>query len=68
MMFFPLLLLVLLFFYLDPRQNQRGSQNHSYRDDRDENSALDILDRRFAEGDISEEEYVKRKNLLRPRK
>jgi putative membrane protein len=67
-MFFPILLLVLLFFYLDPRQNRRGSRDYGYRDDRDENSALDILDRRFAEGDISEEEYMKRKNLLRPRK
>lgn len=68
MMFFPILLLVLLFFYLDPRQDRRGSRDYGYRDDRDENSALDILDRRFAEGDISEEEYMKRKNLLRPRK
>lgn len=68
MMFFPLLLLVLLFFYFDPRQDRRNSHYSGYRDDRDENSALDILDRRFAEGDISEEEYQKRKNLLRPRK
>ena len=68
MMFFPIILLALLFFYFDPRQNRGGSREHHYRDDRDEYSALDILDKRFAEGDISEEEYLKRKNLLRPRK
>lgn len=68
MMFIPLLLLVLLFFYFDPRQDRRGGRDYGYRDDREENSALDILDKRFAEGDISEEEYLKRKNLLRPRK
>lgn len=67
MMFIPILLLILLFFYFDPR-DRRGGHGYGYRDDREENSALDILDRRFAEGDISEEEYLKRKTLLRPRK
>ena len=68
MMFIPLIFLALLFFYFDPRQDRRNSRNSGYRDDREDNSALDILDRRFAEGDLSEEEYQKKKSLLRPRK
>lgn len=68
MMFIPILLLIALFFYFDPRQDRRINRNSGYRDDREDNSALDILDRRFAEGDISEEEYQKKKSLLRPRK
>lgn len=32
---------------------------------RDENNALDILDKRFANGEISEEEYLKRRSILK---
>ena len=61
MMFFPILLVILLFMYFS--DNHGGRRRYDdYREDR--GRASDILDRRFAEGDISEEEYQRKKKLI----
>jgi putative membrane protein len=39
--------------------------NRNYSNHRTENDALDILNQRYAKGEISEEEYVKKKKILR---
>jgi putative membrane protein len=64
MMFFPILLVILLFMYFSDSHGGRRRYD-DYREDR--GRASDILDRRFAEGDISEEEYLRRRSMLRER-
>lgn len=39
----------------------------AFRNDRGDNRAIDILDEKLASGEISEEEYLKRKKLLKQR-
>jgi putative membrane protein len=63
MMFLPIIILVILVFvFLNP--SGRGN-NMSLRGSEYSNNALDILDKRFASGEISEEEYVKRRSILK---
>jgi putative membrane protein len=60
-MLFPIIIIVvLIFIFMNP--SGRGN-NIGFR--RDENNALDILDKRFANGEISEEEYLKRRSILK---
>ncbi|ETA79903.1 SHOCT domain-containing protein [Youngiibacter fragilis] len=63
MMFFPILLVILLFMFFN--DNHGGRRYDDYREDR--GRAKEILDRRFAEGEISEEEYLRRRSMLRER-
>lgn len=61
MMLFPIIILVILIFIF---MNSSGRGNNtSFK--RDENNALDILNKRFANGVISEDEYLKRKSILK---
>ena len=61
MMLFPIILIVILIFvFMNP--SNRGNYV-SFK--RDENNALDILDKRYANGEINEEEYLKRRSILK---
>ena len=63
MMFFPLIIIgVLIFFYLNPSHN--GS-SPNYGMATQSSDALEILNKRFANGEISEEEYLRRKSVLK---
>lgn len=63
MMFLPMVtLLIFMFLYLNPFENQN---NLSYSKVRQSNKALDILDRRFADGKISRDEYLRVRSLLK---
>lgn len=60
MMFLPLVILtIFIVLYVSPSEN-----NLSYRRVRRSDSALDILDRKYANGEISEDEYLKRRSIL----
>lgn len=56
MLFFILLIVGVI--YLLYRGSGRDRENHR---------AMDILDEKFAAGEINEEEYIKRKKLLQDR-
>lgn len=61
MMLFPIIIIIILIFvFMNP--SHRGNYV-SYK--RDENNALDILDKRYASGEISEEDYLKRRSILK---
>jgi len=58
-----LIILIIIILYLLFRQGSQGSQGNNYQ--MKNNSALDILDEEYAKGNITEEEYTRRKkNLL----
>lgn len=57
------LILIGLIIYAVVRLLPGGNRNYSNH--RTENDALDILNQRYAKGEISEEEYVKKKKILR---
>lgn len=60
MMFLPLIILtIFIVLYVSPSEN-----NLNYRKVRRSDSALDILDRKYANGEISEDEYLKRRSIL----
>lgn len=60
MMFLPLVILtIFIVLYVSPSDN-----NLNYRRVRRSDSALDILDRKYANGEISEDEYLKRRSIL----
>jgi putative membrane protein len=63
MMLLPIIIIVVLIFVLF---NHSGRGNNTIFKG-DSNNALDILDKRFANGEISEEEYLKRRSVLRDR-
>ena len=59
-MFLPLVILtIFIVLYVSPSDN-----NLNYRRVRRSDSALDILDRKYANGEISEDEYLKRRSIL----
>ncbi|PRR76633.1 SHOCT domain-containing protein [Clostridium thermopalmarium] len=65
MMFLSIItLFVLVFLYLDSLKNE-NSLNYKRVRVTNSNKALDILDIRFANGEISEDEYLKRRSLLK---
>ncbi len=45
--------------------NNNGSFRHDRNIDSSTNNALDILNERYAKGELSEEEYLKKKQILR---
>ncbi|UZQ48914.1 SHOCT domain-containing protein [Clostridium kluyveri] len=60
MMFLPLVILtIFIVLYVSPSEN-----NLNYRRVRRSDSALDILHRKYANGEISEDEYLKRRSIL----
>jgi putative membrane protein len=61
MMMIPLVILIIILFVVFDRGPSRGSFGMINRHEKD---ALDILNERFARGEIQEEEYLKRKNIL----
>lgn len=61
-MFLPLIILTIsIFIYLISSNN---SSNLSYVRVKKTDSALDILNRKFANGEITEEEYLLKKSML----
>ncbi|MBH1942208.1 SHOCT domain-containing protein [Mobilitalea sibirica] len=57
----PLLVIVLIVIAVI-RHGQRNNSN--YRIENRGNAALEILDQRYAKGEISEEEYIHKKRML----
>ena len=63
MMFLPMVtLLIFMFLYLSTFEDQN---NLIYSKVRQSNNTLHILDRKFAEGKISRDEYLKIRSLLK---
>lgn len=58
------LILIGLTVYAVVRISQDGNRNHS-NGYKSENNALDILNRRYANGEISDEEYNQKKKVLK---
>lgn len=61
MMLLPLIVLIFVLLYFNPSLNRTNLFNGNSTQS---NNALEILDRRFASGEINEEEYLKRKSIL----
>lgn len=62
MMIIPLLLVGLII-YAVVKFSQ--GNNNNYNNNRGGSDALDVLNQRYAKGEISEEEYVLKKKMLR---
>lgn len=60
-MIIPLLLIGVIVYAVIKLTQNNGNSYHR----RDDNHALDILNQRYARGEISEEEYAKKKKILR---
>ncbi len=68
MMFIFIILVVLaVYLFMDSTNSKTGSENRSgpYRQRFSEEGALEIINQRFAKGEIDEEEYRNKKKLLR---
>ncbi|GEK89162.1 SHOCT domain-containing protein [Alkalibacterium putridalgicola] len=57
------LVLIIIFLYLLFRKVSEDNSHHHTRSRKQ--SALDILDEEYAKGNLSEEEYMRKKNNLR---
>lgn len=55
MWFIPILLIIIVIYFL--KENTKNEEKHS--------SAQDILNRRYAEGDIDKKEYEEKSNTLK---
>jgi putative membrane protein len=60
MMIIPIILVVLVIYAVF-----RLISQPRYDNDRNNNEALNILAQKYAQGDLSEEEYLKKKNILK---
>ena len=60
MMIMPIILIAVVIFVI-----YKQSQNNNIKDIGTRNNALDILNERFARGEIYEEEYNNKKNILK---
>ncbi len=60
MMIIPIILIVVVIFAV---HNQ--GQNKNFNDTRSRDNGLDILNERFARGEINEAEYTNKKNILK---
>lgn len=61
-MIIPTILIGLVIYAVVKLSQHSGGNNSSQRDG---NAALDILKQRYANGEISEEEYIQKKKILR---
>lgn len=58
------LLMVILFIYILVKIFQTNKKGYK-QSESDQNQAMDILNQRYAAGEIDEEEYKKRKSVLK---
>jgi putative membrane protein len=68
---FPLVMIVLCFFVMSSRKGSMmcgfGSHDKDKHHENSSDSAEDILDKRYARGDINREEYEEKKRILNQR-
>jgi len=66
MFIFIILVVLIVYFFMDSKNSKSGSDNGSgsYRERSSEEKALEILNERFARGEIDEEEYQSKKKHL----
>ena len=67
---FPLIMIILCFFMMSGRMRGMcgfGGHDSEGHDKKDEESALDILDKKYAQGKIGKEEYEERTRVLTQR-
>lgn len=64
MMLIPVLLIGLAI-YAFMKMSQNNSTHNTGNTTVNNNDALNILNKRYAQGDISEEEYIRKKNILK---
>ena len=64
----PIIMMILCFFMMRGQRGSMmcgfGSRNRDYQQSRDSDSASDILDRRYALGEIDKDEYEEKKKAL----
>lgn len=63
MMIFSIIIVIILILVYTDSSGSRIKTNFY----KQENNATKLLDRRFAKGEISEEEYLRRKSILKER-
>ena len=67
-MFFALMMIVMIFFrrqgFRPPWMNSQGSGGNASKESSGQETALDILKKRFARGEIGKEEYEEMKKEL----
>lgn len=67
---FPLIMIILCFFMMSGRMRGMcgfGGHDSEGNDNKDEESALEILDKKYARGEIDREEYEEKKRVLTQR-
>ena len=63
-MFGPILLVIVVFYFFNSKSEESRCMNHQYHT----HTAQDILDERFALGEIDREDYLERKQGLSEQK